>query len=153
MLSADELEPVWKALANPVRREILDRLREGALATGELVLHFPDISRYAVMQHLGVLTEANLVIPKKDGRVRMNHLNAVPIRMIYERWVSRYEGQWASALTGLKRSIEEGCSCREGTSAAAEEARGFSTRDSLSETHRRDACATEELATEEPDYE
>ena len=106
MLVNDDLEPVWKALANPVRREILDALREGALATGELVMLFPDISRYAVMQHLGVLVEANLVIPKKDGRVRMNHLNAVPIRMIYERWVSRYEGQWASALTGLKRTIE-----------------------------------------------
>ncbi|MEQ9617486.1 MAG: helix-turn-helix domain-containing protein [Phycisphaerales bacterium] len=102
----DDLEPVWKALANPIRREILDSLREGPQATGELVMLFPKISRFAVMQHLTVLVEANLVIPKKDGRVRMNHLNAVPIRMIYERWVSRYEGEWASALTGLKRAVE-----------------------------------------------
>jgi len=107
MLIADDLEHVWKALANTVRREILDQLREGPLATGELVLFFPDISRFAVMQHLKVLEEAGLVVTKKEGRVKINHLNAVPIRMIYERWVSRYEGEWASALTGLKRSIED----------------------------------------------
>lgn len=104
----DDLEPIWKALANPVRREILDILREGPLPTGEVVMRFGDLSRFAVMQHLRVLEEARLVIPRKEGRVKMNHLNAVPIRMIYERWVSRYEGAWASSLTGLKRAAEGG---------------------------------------------
>ena len=108
MSAYDQLEPVWKALANPVRREILDHLREGPLATGEVVMRFADLSRYAIMQHLGVLEEARLVVTVKEGRVKMNHLNAVPIRMIYERWVSKYEGEWASALTGLKRAAEGG---------------------------------------------
>ena len=95
MNSRDDLEPVWRALANPVRREILDILRNGPLPTGEVVMRFGDLSRFAVMQHMKVLEEARLVIPRKEGRVKMNHLNAVPIRMIYERWVSRYEEAWA----------------------------------------------------------
>lgn len=68
---------------------------------------FPELSRYAVMQHLGVLQRADLVVSHHEGRVRVNHLNAVPIRRIYERWVSRYEGHWAGALLALKSELEE----------------------------------------------
>ena len=102
----DPLEPVWRALSNYHRRKMLDMLRDGPLTTGDLAAAFPELSRFAVMQHLGVLTEARLVIVQREGRHRYNYLNAVPIREIYERWVSRYEGHWASALIGLKRTIE-----------------------------------------------
>ena len=102
----DDLEPTWRALANPIRREMLDRLREGPLPTGELVLTFPDLSRFAVMQHLGVLEEGGLVVTQKFGRVRMNCLNVVPLRQIAERWMSRYEALWADELIDLKRRIE-----------------------------------------------
>lgn len=108
----DELDQVWKALANPDRRRILDLLREaehrgeGGLPTGEIVMALGELSRFAVMQHLGVLQEAGLVIARRQGRLVLNHLNAVPIRAIYERWVSRYEGQWAGAMLTLKRRLE-----------------------------------------------
>lgn len=69
-------------------------------------MRFPGLSRYAVMQHLGVLESANLIVAHHEGRVRVNQLNAVPIRQIYERWVTRYEGHWASALIALKEELE-----------------------------------------------
>lgn len=103
---AVSLDRVFKALAGSVRREILDALREGPRTTGELVLLFPDLSRFAVMQHLKVLWRARLVVSKKLGRERHNYLNPVPIRQVYERWVSRYEDIWAGALTELKRQAE-----------------------------------------------
>lgn len=108
----DDLDPVWKALANPDRRRILDLLREsenrgeGGVATGTLVMEFPGLSRFAVMQHLEVLEASGLVVPRREGRMVLNYLNAVPIRAIYERWVSRFEGQWAGALLSLKRRLE-----------------------------------------------
>lgn len=102
----DSLEPVWKALANQWRREILDHLRDGPMTTGELAESFPDLSRFAVMQHLKVLEEAGLVVVRRSGRSRINHLNPVPIQQIYERWVRQYEGRWTEALVSLKRQIE-----------------------------------------------
>ena len=103
----DDLDVIWKALADATRREILDQLRGGPRTTGEIVERFPHLSRFGVMKHLDVLREAGLVNTRKEGRKRVNTLNAVPLRMIYERWVSRYEDVWASMLTGLKRSVEE----------------------------------------------
>ncbi|MFZ4576298.1 MAG: ArsR/SmtB family transcription factor [Phycisphaerales bacterium] len=102
----DGLERVWKALASEVRRDMLDALFDGPKSTGELALLFPDLSRFAVMQHLRVLIRAKLVLSKKTGRVRTNTLNAVPIQMIYERWVSKYAAPWAGMLTAMKDSIE-----------------------------------------------
>ncbi len=102
----ERLDNVWKALSDPTRREILDLLRTGPKTTGELASGFPDLTRFAVMKHLGVLEDASLVIARKEGRQRWNHLNAVPLRRIYERWVSKYEDQWAGPLVNLKRSIE-----------------------------------------------
>ncbi|CAG0975636.1 HTH-type transcriptional regulator [Phycisphaerales bacterium] len=106
------LDRVFKALASEVRREILDALREGPKTTGELVMRFPDLSRFAVMQHLKVLWRARLVVSKKQGRERHNFLNPVPIRQVYERWVTKYEGLWAGALTELKRRAEAACARR-----------------------------------------
>jgi len=93
-MKATDLDPVWKALANSDRRAILDLLREaeirgeGGLPTGEIVMAFPGLSRFAVMQHLGVLQAAELVVSRRHGRLVLNYLNAVPIQQIYERWVS-----------------------------------------------------------------
>ncbi len=113
-MDPDPLDPVWKALANPVRRRILDLVRDEALTTGDLNEAFPELSRYAVMQHLDVLEDARLIVVKRVGRQRYNSLNAVPIREIYERWVRRYEGHWASALLALRDSLEDEAGVREG---------------------------------------
>lgn len=104
--ASDPLDPIFRALANAWRRQILDLLREAPRTTGELADLLPDISRFAVMQHLKVLEEARLVVHARDGRQRINHLNPVPLQMIYERWVKAYEENWASALLGLKRQLE-----------------------------------------------
>lgn len=100
-------EPVWKALAHPLRRGILDVLRAGPLATGELVSAL-SADRHVLMQHLGVLRDADLVIVEARGRRRVNHLNPVPIQRIHHRWVSEFDQPWAAALVGLKDTIERG---------------------------------------------
>lgn len=96
---------VWRALANPVRRAILDLLRDGPRTTGEVV-DVLGLGRHAVVQHLGVLRDADLVIVEARGRRRFNHLNAVPIQRIHERWVSQYTQPWVAALVGLKNTVE-----------------------------------------------
>ena len=102
-----DLEPVWRALASPIRRRILDLLRDGPLSTGVLAAEFRGHSRFAVMQHLRVLEEARLVIRRKDGRTTINHLNPIPIQQIYDRWVSRYRRPWAESLVDLKDQLEQ----------------------------------------------
>lgn len=109
---APDLEPVWRALASPVRRRILDALRDGPRTTSDLSEEFPDLSRFAVMQHLTVLVEGALVIVRREGRYRYNRLNPIPIQQIYDRWVSRYEGAWAEALVSLKANLEAEASDR-----------------------------------------
>lgn len=101
-------EPVWKALASPTRRKILDLLRSGPRTTGDLVGEFPEYSRYSVMQHLEVLEKGNLVLVRREGRHRYNYLNAVPIQEVYERWVDRFSGIAASRSLALKRYVERG---------------------------------------------
>ncbi len=106
-LLAIDQDIIWKALADPTRREILDLLRKGPKMTTEIVQQFPNLSRFGVMKHLEVLRQANLVITREEGRNRINRLNAVPIRQIYERWVSKYEDAWASKLSSVKKDLEE----------------------------------------------
>src|SRR6188472_2644809 len=103
---AEDLDPIWKALSDETRRTILDFLRSGPKPTTAIVEQFPDLSRFAVMKHLDVLRQAALVLTREEGRQRINSLNAVPIRMIYERWVSNYEGLWANALLRVKEAAE-----------------------------------------------
>ena len=103
----DELDLVWKALSDPTRRAILDLLRSGPRTTSEIVARFPGLTRFGVMKHLTVLRDAGLVQDRWEGRRRINSLNVVPLRMIYERWVSGYQDLWAGKLTSLKRSLEE----------------------------------------------
>ena len=102
----DDLDPVWRALANATRRRILDALRDGPATTGTLAGLFPELSRYAVMQHLGVLAEADLVISRRVGRERFNYLNPVPVQRIYDRWVVRYMQPWTEALVSLREQLE-----------------------------------------------
>jgi DNA-binding transcriptional ArsR family regulator len=101
------MDEVFRALADPTRRELLDRLyaRNGQTLTaleGKLPM-----SRFGVMKHLKVLEEADLVVTRKRGREKLHFLNPVPIRLVYERWVSKYAEPWAASLTGLKRELEE----------------------------------------------
>ena len=101
-----ELDRIWKALADETRRGILDYLRGGSKTTTQLVGEFPGLSRFGVMKHLQVLRDAGLVITREEGRTSVNSLNAVPIRQIYERWVSKFAEHWAVTLLGLKESLE-----------------------------------------------
>jgi DNA-binding transcriptional ArsR family regulator len=98
-------DAVWRALAHPTRRRILDELRRGPQTTGALTSALGG-NRHQILQHLGVLRAADLVLTEARGRTRMNHLNAVPIRLIYERWVSKYEDSWTAALVGLRDVVE-----------------------------------------------
>lgn len=103
----DELDPVWKALSDPTRRQILDSLRDGPKLTGDLVQQFPELSRFGVMKHIDVLREAGLVITRSEGRKRINSLNATPIRQIMERWIGKYEAYWANTLLRVKDAAED----------------------------------------------
>jgi DNA-binding transcriptional ArsR family regulator/uncharacterized protein YndB with AHSA1/START domain len=99
-------EAVFKALANPTRRAILDRLSAGPATTGDLAKATPTLSRYAVMQHLGVLEQAGLVSVRRSGRHRFNHLNAAPVRQVYERWIGEIAGSSAAEMLALRRHVE-----------------------------------------------
>jgi len=101
----EALEAVWRALADPIRRRMLDLLREGPMTTGALCKPFA-VSRFAVMKHLDVLESAGLIVFRRAGRERWNHLNAVPIRRVYERWVRPYEETWATGLLRLQQLVE-----------------------------------------------
>lgn len=102
----DDLDAVWKALSDPTRRAILDQLRKGPRTTTEIVESYPHLSRFGVMKHLDVLRQASLVVTEEVGRQRVNSLNAVPIREIYERWVSPFQEHWANQLLRLKEMLE-----------------------------------------------
>ena len=104
MSERDDL--VWRALADPARRRILDLLRTGPRTTGELAARFPRISRIAVMKHLEVLVRAHLVLARRQGRSRWNHLNPVPIQRVCERWVRGHTAVLASGLLALKDHLE-----------------------------------------------
>jgi DNA-binding transcriptional ArsR family regulator len=100
------MDEVFKALADPTRRELLDRLfAEDGQSLGALEEGLP-MSRFGVMKHLKVLEEAGLVTTRKRGREKLHFLNPVPIRLIYDRWVSKYAEPWASALSELKQEME-----------------------------------------------
>ena len=104
---SNELDAVWKALSDPTRRAILDSLRRGPLTTTGIVELFPHLTRFGVMKHLDVLREAGLVNTREEGRQRVNRLNAVPIRQIYERWMSPFHDVWASQLLRVEDDAEQ----------------------------------------------
>jgi uncharacterized protein YndB with AHSA1/START domain/DNA-binding transcriptional ArsR family regulator len=101
------MDDVFRALADPTRRSLLDELyREDGQTLSALEERLP-MTRFGVMKHLRVLEEANLVTTRRRGREKLHFLNTVPIRLVHDRWVSKYAEPWAAALSGLKRSIEE----------------------------------------------
>ena len=102
----DDLDGVWKALSDNTRRSILDLLRQGPRTTTEIVEAFPHLSRFGVMKHIDVLREAGLIHTREERRQRINSLNVVPIRQIYERWVGRFEELWSSHLLRTKEDAE-----------------------------------------------
>jgi DNA-binding transcriptional ArsR family regulator len=104
---ADDLDHVWKALSDPTRRTILDRLRRGSMTTTEIVEVFPEMTRHAVMKHIDALRQAGLVITREEGRRRINSLNVVPIRQIYERWVGPFTELWSNLLLNIKNEVEK----------------------------------------------
>jgi len=103
---SDDLDGVWKALSDPTRRSILDLLRQGPRTTTQLVEAFPHLSRFGVMKHIDVLRDAGLIHTREERRQRINSLNVVPIRQIYERWVGRFEELWTTHLLRIKEHAE-----------------------------------------------
>jgi DNA-binding transcriptional ArsR family regulator/uncharacterized protein YndB with AHSA1/START domain len=100
-----EPDPLWRALADPTRRRILDLLRDGPRTTGALAAHFPT-SRFAVMEHLATLVEAHLVTVERRGRERLNHLNPVPLAQAYRRWVHPMASGAAESVLALQTFVE-----------------------------------------------
>lgn len=96
--------------------KILDLLRDGPRQTTEIVAEFPQLSRFGVMKHLDVLREAGLVTTRREGRLRINSLNAAPIRAILERWIGKYEAVWSNTLLRVKESSESGSASKKKTS-------------------------------------
>jgi DNA-binding transcriptional ArsR family regulator len=107
MSSEPDLDAVFKALANPVRRRICDELKLRPLTTQQLVDGFPELDRCTVMQHLKVLEGAGLVVPVRKGRERFNYLDAMPIQAIHERWIGPLAEQAAARLLRLKTELEK----------------------------------------------
>jgi len=106
MSSEAEINATFRALANPKRRAILDALKNTPLTTGEICQTFGDLDRCTVMQHLRVLTDAGLVIAIKRGRQRWNHLNALPIKAIHDRWIEPHASVAVNLLQQLKLDLE-----------------------------------------------
>jgi uncharacterized protein YndB with AHSA1/START domain len=100
------MDEVFKALADPTRRSLLDELyREDGQSLGALQARF-EMTRFGVMKHLKVLADAGLVVTKKRGRETLHFLNPVPIRLVHDRWVSKYAEPWVATLSGLKTQLE-----------------------------------------------
>jgi uncharacterized protein YndB with AHSA1/START domain/DNA-binding transcriptional ArsR family regulator len=101
------MDAVFRALADPTRRSLLDRLYEEDGQTLSALEQRLPMTRFGVMKHLKLLEEAGLVTTKRRGREKLHFLNPVPIRLAHDRWVSKYSEPWAAALSGLKTTIEE----------------------------------------------
>jgi uncharacterized protein YndB with AHSA1/START domain len=101
------MDAVFRALADPTRRRLLDKLfKQDGQTLSALEKRVP-MTRFGVMKHLRVLEEAGLVVTKRRGREKLHFLNVIPIRLIHDRWVSKYAEPWAATLSGLKASLEE----------------------------------------------
>ena len=101
------MDEVFRALADPTRRSLLDELfKADGQSLSTLEQRLP-MTRFGVMKHLRVLEEAGLVITRRRGREKLHFLNSVPIRLVHDRWVSKYAEPWASGLSELKNRLEE----------------------------------------------
>ena len=107
-MSSDESDDrIFRALSHPVRRQLLDALRNRPQTTGMLVGAMPQLDRCTVMQHLGVLEGAGLVVAVRKGRERWNHLDATPIQQIHERWIGHYAAPQTAGLLRLRNALED----------------------------------------------
>src|SRR3984893_16892249 len=100
------MDAVFRALADPTRRSLLDELLKKDGQTLSALEERLPMTRFGVMKHLKLLEEAGLVVTRRHGREKLHFLNAIPIRLIYDRWVSKYTEPWAAALSGLKQNLE-----------------------------------------------
>lgn len=101
-----DMDAVFQALAHESRRRMIDLVRSApGIGVGALAQAF-DVSRIAVMKHLAVLEAAELIVSQKEGRTRRLYFNAVPIRMIYDRWTDDYSGYWSGRLADIKYAAE-----------------------------------------------
>lgn len=106
MITNDDMDLVFHALAHQTRRRILDLVRDKpGQSVGELAKAF-DVSRIAIMNHLKVLEDAGLITSQKDGRSRRLYLNAMPIQAIHERWIDGFSAYWADRLSFIKQAAE-----------------------------------------------
>ena len=105
--SDDEMDPVFRALADRTRRRLLDALfeRDGRTA-GELCALVPEMTRFGVMKHLALLEDAGLVTTRREGRTKLHHLNPVPIGLVADRWISKYAEPFTRAMVGLRAGLE-----------------------------------------------
>src|SRR5205807_7166458 len=104
---ADSSDAVFKALADPSRRLLLDSLFvDDGQTLGELSARLPGMTRFGVMKHLRLLSAAGLVTTRKIGREKLHYLNPVPIRLMHDRWIGKYAGPWVGALADLEVSLE-----------------------------------------------
>ena len=101
------MDAVFKALADSTRRRLLDQLFKNDGQTLSALERRLPMTRFGVMKHLRILEKAGLVVTKRRGREKLHFLNPVPIRLIHDRWVSKYAEPWAATLTGLKETLEE----------------------------------------------
>lgn len=106
MSNEDALDAVFKALANPARRRLLDAMKDGPRTTGQLCESEDGLDRCTVMQHLKALEAADLIIVRREGRERWNHLNAEPIKAVHDRWLSPYTRGAVAMLADLKARAE-----------------------------------------------
>jgi len=102
-----DMDAVFKALADPTRRRLLDRLHARNGQTLNELCAETDMTRQAVTKHLAILEAANVVATKKQGREKLHYLNPVPINQIAERWIGKFEQARLSALSALKSSMED----------------------------------------------
>lgn len=106
MSREDKYDVIFKALGDSRRREILDMLKARGRTTGELCEHFRQLDRCTVMQHLNVLEKADLLIVKREGRLRRNYINPLPIKELHDRWIGGYADSAVDLLARMKREIE-----------------------------------------------
>ncbi|MBI3750855.1 MAG: SRPBCC domain-containing protein [Chloroflexi bacterium] len=101
------MDPVFRALGDPSRRLLLDRLFERDGQTlGELCAHLPAMTRFGVMRHLAVLESAGIVVSHRSGREKRHYLNPVPIRLLHDRWISKYADQVVGRMSAIKQRLE-----------------------------------------------
>jgi DNA-binding transcriptional ArsR family regulator len=114
MPSVEQGTEVFRALADPTRRALLDRLfSQDGQTLNELCQNFPEMTRFGVMKHLSVLAEAGLVLTARQGRTKRHYLNPVPIEQVANRWISKYAARFTSALVALDDQVIAGSETEE----------------------------------------